>query len=112
MRNECAAEKWLAVELTQRVRVSAIELVMLELYSSRVQDFELLAAASKPATAHGASEPWAQPPWQRIGRFRAANRKGSQARAALMLTAALLLHVEQQEQVLAAGLSTVSILMV
>jgi Sad1 / UNC-like C-terminal len=91
LKNECAAQKWVAVELAQRVRIASLELVMLELYSSRVKHFELYGSAARPAAASlvavavdaeaGApTQPWAQPPWELLGRFRAANKKGLQVR--------------------------------
>lgn len=49
---------------------------MLELYSSRIKDFEVYGSASKPAVA--ATAPWTQAPWELLGTFRAANRKGYQ----------------------------------
>lgn len=66
----------MAIELSLRVRVSAVELLMLELYSSRIKDFEVYGSASKPAVA--ATAPWTQAPWELLGTFRAANRKGYQ----------------------------------
>ena len=69
----------MAVELSLRVRVSAVELLMLELYSSRVKEFEVYGSASKPVVA--AVAPWAHAPWELLGAFSAANRKGYQARA-------------------------------
>ena len=80
LKNECGPDKWVAVELSLRVRVASVELLQVELYSSRVKEFELYGSPSKPAVAAGAAAPWAQPPWHRLGYFRALNRKGMQVR--------------------------------
>jgi hypothetical protein len=77
LKNDCAAEKWVAVELSLRVRVSSLQLVMLELYSSRIKDFEVYGAPTKPVMMQ-AVVPWEQPPWEFLGSFRAQNKKGQQ----------------------------------
>ena len=88
VKNECGPDKWVAVELSLRVRVASVELLQVELYSSRVKEFELFGSPSKPAVASGATAPWTQPPWHRLGRFRALNRKGMQVRGCRLIVQA------------------------
>lgn len=81
MKNECASDKWVVVELTVRVRVSSIEILMLELYSSRVKDFDVYGSSSKATVATGATKPWSHDAWELLGRFQAVNKKGAQVGA-------------------------------
>ena len=83
VKNVCNDDKWLVIELTLRIRVSALELLMLELYSSRVRDFDAYGSGTKVATASNATRPWAAAGWELLGRFRAANSKGAQVRMPL-----------------------------
>lgn len=80
LKNDCAADKWVAIELPARMRVTAIELLMMELYSSRVKDFDVYGATARPLQAALTVEAAAAgaPPWERLGSFRAENRKGAQ----------------------------------
>jgi hypothetical protein len=80
LKNDCAVEKWVAVELSLRIRVSSVQLVMLELYSSRVKDFQVYGAPTKAVAQVPA--PWEQPPWELLGMFKAQNKKGPQVRLA------------------------------
>jgi hypothetical protein len=86
MKNECARDKWVVVELTARVRVASIEILMIELYSSRVKDFDVYGSSSKPTVATGETGPW-NAAWYLLGHFQAVNKKGAQVGASAFLLA-------------------------
>eukprot|EP00892_Ulva_mutabilis_P003845 jgi/Ulvmu1/1832/UM119_0051.1 len=92
MRNDCSADKWVTIELSQRVKLTAVDISMLELYSSRVKTFELYGALKKPTKT--ASAPWHAELWTLIAIMKLENKKGQQAfrLQASLFSKYLLLH--------------------
>ncbi|GFH22052.1 SUN domain-containing protein [Haematococcus lacustris] len=81
VRNACAAQKWIILELSQLGRVDEVELVMTEMYSSRVRDFSVKGRQSHPRKDGPSSDYprfFDSESWQLLGDFTAANRKGAQ----------------------------------
>ncbi|CAL8467008.1 g6544 [Coccomyxa elongata] len=80
LKNECKADKWVLVELSQVTKVDMIKLSQYELYSSRVRDFEVYGRQSHPRTdGSDYSRHLHSSSWQLIGKFTAGNVKGTQA---------------------------------
>ncbi|KAK9841003.1 hypothetical protein WJX81_005028 [Elliptochloris bilobata] len=80
LRNECRADKWLLLELSQVARVDTVRLAQFELYSSRVRDLKVLGRQSHPrADGSDYAKGLNASSWQPLGRFTAANVKGVQA---------------------------------
>ncbi len=48
LKNECRADKWVIIELSQLAKVLVVELAQFELYSSRVKDFVVSAGLCSP----------------------------------------------------------------
>ena len=80
MKNDCKADKWLVVELSERIRVDAIEIAMLELYSSRVRDFSVYGRNSSPK---GEDNTRTHPDWALLANLQAENKKGWQVRSTI-----------------------------
>ncbi|KAK9801906.1 hypothetical protein WJX73_001117 [Symbiochloris irregularis] len=79
-KNECKADKWIIIELSQVAKVDAVELSQFELYSSRVHWFDVRGRQHHPrhdGTDYSKSLNSTQ--WRFMGQFEAANVKGTQA---------------------------------
>lgn len=76
MRNDCSAEKWVVVELSQRIKLTAVDISMLELYSSRIKTFDMYASLKKPAKTE--SMPWKADLWTHVATMKLQNKKGQQ----------------------------------
>lgn len=48
VKNECKADKWVIIELSQMVKIDTLELSQFELYSSRVKEFEVRGRQNHP----------------------------------------------------------------
>eukprot|EP00887_Chlorella_sp_A99_P002880 scaffold6.g2880.t1 len=81
VKNDCRADKWVLVELSQVAKLSRVALAQYELYSSRVRDFELRGRQSHPRT-DGVGADYARglnsSQWRLLGNFTAEKRKGVQ----------------------------------
>ncbi|DBB06647.1 hypothetical protein WJX77_000321 [Trebouxia sp. C0004] len=79
MKNECKAEKWFIIELSQVAKVDSFQLSQYELYSSRVKDFEVRGRQAHPRAQGGEySKSLNTTGWQLMGKYTAAKIKGSQ----------------------------------
>ncbi|KAL0056086.1 hypothetical protein WJX82_007604 [Trebouxia sp. C0006] len=79
MKNECKAEKWFIIELSQVAKVDSFQLSQYELYSSRVKDFEVRGRQGHPRAQGGDySKSLNTTGWQLMGKYTAAKMKGSQ----------------------------------
>eukprot|EP01025_Chloroclados_australasicus_P007349 TRINITY_DN1235_c0_g1_i4.p1 TRINITY_DN1235_c0_g1~~TRINITY_DN1235_c0_g1_i4.p1 ORF type:complete len:721 (-),score=80.43 TRINITY_DN1235_c0_g1_i4:1425-3587(-) len=81
MMNECAAEKWIILELSQRAIVRRIGIAVTELYSSRVRDFQVYGRERHPRYDNKQgdySKSINSSSWTLIGNFTADNRRGPQ----------------------------------
>lgn len=79
MRNECKDDKWVVIELSQMAKVSRLELAQYELYSSRVQEFEVRGRQSHPRTDNmDTAKGLNSTAWKLLGRFTAEKAKGTQ----------------------------------
>lgn len=79
MKNECKAEKWFIIELSQVAKVDSFQLSQYELYSSRVKDFEVRGRQAHPRAQGGDySKSLNTSGWQMMGKYTAAKMKGSQ----------------------------------
>lgn len=76
MRNDCSADKWVAIKLSQRIKLTAVDISMLELYSSRVKTFDLYGSLTKPTKTD--SMPWRAELWSYIATMKLENKKGQQ----------------------------------
>lgn len=83
MRNECSAEKWVVVELSHRIKLTAVDISMLELYSSRIKTFDVYVSVKKPART--SSVPWKAELWTHVATMKLQNKKGQQVRPLLSL---------------------------
>eukprot|EP00884_Botryococcus_braunii_P021005 jgi/Botrbrau1/7589/Bobra.0159s0038.1 len=80
LKNECKADKWLIIELSQVIKPTLLVLSQYELYSGRIQEFEVRVRQDHPR--HDGTDYAAKldsPAWSLVGRFTAANTKGSQS---------------------------------
>jgi hypothetical protein len=79
MRNERRDDKWVVLELSQVAKVSRIELIQHELYSSRIKDFEIRGRQSHPRTDNvETSKGLNSTSWKLLGKFTAEKAKGTQ----------------------------------
>lgn len=79
MRNECQDDKWVVLELSQVAKISRIELIQHELYSSRIKDFEIRGRQSHPRTDNvETSKGLNSTSWKLLGKFTAEKAKGTQ----------------------------------
>jgi hypothetical protein len=79
MRNECRDDKWVVLELSQVAKVSRIELIQHELYSSRIKEFEIRGRQSHPRTDNvETSKGLNSTSWKLLGKFTAEKAKGTQ----------------------------------
>jgi hypothetical protein len=78
MKNDCADDKWVVIELSQRVRLSSLEITMLELYSSRARTIDIYSTLAKPPKV--SKEPWNTGEWEYVATVRAENKKGDHVR--------------------------------
>jgi Sad1 / UNC-like C-terminal len=79
MRNECQDDKWVVLELSQVAKVSRIEIIQHELYSSRIKDFEIRGRQSHPRTDNvETSKGLNSTAWKLLGKFTAEKAKGTQ----------------------------------
>lgn len=80
MRNECKDDKWVVIELSQVAKVSRMELVQHELYSSRIKQFEVRGRQSHPRTDNvETSKGLDSTSWKSLGTFTAEKAKGTQS---------------------------------
>ncbi|KAL3139820.1 hypothetical protein ABBQ38_004118 [Trebouxia sp. C0009 RCD-2024] len=79
MKNECKADKWFIIELSQVAKVAAFQLSQYELYSSRVKEFEVRGRQAHPRAQGGDyTRTLNTTGWTLLGRYTAAKMKGSQ----------------------------------
>eukprot|EP01023_Acetabularia_acetabulum_P007282 TRINITY_DN13115_c0_g2_i4.p1 TRINITY_DN13115_c0_g2~~TRINITY_DN13115_c0_g2_i4.p1 ORF type:complete len:744 (-),score=101.81 TRINITY_DN13115_c0_g2_i4:886-2850(-) len=81
MMNDCSAEKWVILELSQRAIVRRIAIAVTELYSSLVKDFQVYGRERHPRydiKQGDYSNLINSSSWNLIGNFTAENRRGPQ----------------------------------
>lgn len=79
MKNDCADDKFVAIELSQRVKLTSLEVTMIELYSSRARTIDLYSTLTKPVKT--AKSPWLSGDWAYFATVKAENKKGDHVRA-------------------------------
>lgn len=80
LKNECKADKWVIIELSEVTKVFKIELAQHELYSSRVKDFEVFGRQTHPRVEGTDPYKWSNSTqWKLVGIFKAENAKGTQS---------------------------------
>lgn len=79
MRNDCQDDKWVVLELSQVAKISRVEIIQHELYSSRIRDFEIRGRQSHPRTDNvETSKGLNSTSWKLLGKFTAEKSKGTQ----------------------------------
>ncbi|GAB4820809.1 hypothetical protein N2152v2_007855 [Parachlorella kessleri] len=79
VKNDCKADKWYIIELSQVAKITRVELAQFELYSSRVKAFEVRGRQSHPRVdGVELSKGLNSTTWRLLGAFTAENKKGSQ----------------------------------
>lgn len=79
MKNSCGDVKFVVIELSQRVKLTSLEISMVELYSSRARTIDLYSTLTKPTKA--AESPWLVGDWVYHATVRAENKKGDHVRS-------------------------------
>eukprot|EP00775_Hariotina_reticulata_P005861 gene5861-6102_t len=80
MKNDCQAQKWMIIELSQLGTVESVRLTMKELYSSRVHTFRVLGRTTHPRKdGPDYTHTLGSAAWQLLGSFTAENRRGTQS---------------------------------
>lgn len=79
MKNNCGDDKFVVIELSQRVKLTSLEIEMIELYSSRARTIDLYSTLTKPVKAP--ERPWLLGDWVYHATVKAENKKGDHVRA-------------------------------
>jgi hypothetical protein len=78
MKNNCGDDKFVVIELSQRVKLTSLEITMIELYSSRARTIDLYSSLTKPPRA--TESPWLLGDWTYYATVKAENKKGEHVR--------------------------------
>lgn len=79
MKNSCGDVKFVVIELSQRVKLTSLEISMVELYSSRARTIDLYSTLTKPTKA--VESPWLVGDWAYHATVRVENKKGDHVRS-------------------------------
>lgn len=79
MKNSCGDDKFVVIELSQRVKLTSLEVSMIELYSSRARTIDLYSTLTKPVKA--SESPWLVGDWAYHATVKAENKKGEHVRS-------------------------------
>jgi hypothetical protein len=81
MKNNCGDDKFVVIELSQRVKLTSLEITMIELYSSRARTIDLYSTLTKPTKT--TESPWLLSDWEFFATVKAENKKGDHVRSTL-----------------------------